>query len=167
MKAYAFVGYFDQSINKIYQHTWQFLSSRHISNYGMSPKNRQPHITLADYYDLDEENFIRNLEGLYQHQTLIDIELTQLGTFLGTGTLFYSPTMSMSLNTLHSTHHNKMQDFKTLGSYYNPGKWTPHVTVASRLIHEEMMKAFEYCKRSVIQGQITKLSLIEIIIETI
>lgn len=165
MKAYAFVGYFDESIQKTYHQIWQFLSEHGISDYGVKPERRKPHITLADYYDIEETSFTEHLESLYTNSPIIPIELTQLGHFLGTGTLFYAPTISNQLNTLHVLHHKQMKAFETDGSYYLPGSWTPHVTVASRLTHEQMMKSFDYCKRGVIKGRVTALALIEVIIE--
>lgn len=49
-------------------------------------------------------------------------------------------------------------------SFYLPGKWSPHCTIASRLDENKMIQAFRYCKSNIIKidATISEIALIEI-----
>ena len=93
------------------------------------------------------------------------ISLSILGTFIGTGTLFIAPTLSNELISFHVNHHNHFIEFnKNKNSFYLPGKWSPHCTIASRLDENKMIQAFRYCKSNItkIDATISEIALIEI-----
>ena len=85
--------------------------------------------------------------------------------FINTGTLFFAPTLSPELIHFHTNHHNKFKVFnENEGSFYLPGKWTPHCTMASRLSENNMIKAFAYCKSNPnkIYAKLSEIALIEV-----
>lgn len=165
MYAYALVAYLDTETEKSLKKLWEDLSKNDISHYGAENKGKRPHITIADYNNLDKVSFIAELDKFYKNKTKVDINLNTLGTFICSGTLFLSPTLSKELINFHAEHHNYFQAFKDDdNSFYLPGRWNPHCTIASRLDKENMLKAFQYCLDNLrkIHGKINEIALIEV-----
>ena len=63
MYVYAVVGYLDYETEDKFKNLWQVLSEKNITHYGVETKGKRPHITIADYHQLDKEKFI----NLFQH----------------------------------------------------------------------------------------------------
>lgn len=165
MYAYALVGYLDNETERNFKRLWTDLSDKNITQYGVENRGRRPHITIADYDNLDKNRFIELLEKFYEEKQKVEISLSILGTFINTGTLFIAPTLSTELLSFHSNHHNHFKEFnENEKSFYLPGKWSPHCTVASRLDEDKMLKAFRYCKSGMgkINCKLNEIALIEI-----
>lgn len=165
MYAYAFVGYFDYETEAHFREIWKGLSDSNITQYGVETKGKRPHITIADYDNLDINRFVELLDDFYDNKPKIDVSLNILGTFITTGTLFIAPAMSTELYDFHKNHHSYFKAFdKNKNSFYLTGMWSPHCTVASRLSEGNMIQAFGYCKRNIskINGKINEVALIEI-----
>lgn len=165
MYAYALVGYLDSETETCLQSLWKALSENNITQYGVDTKGKRPHITIADYDELDKERFMGILNKFYNNKTKIAISLNILGTFINTGTLFLAPTLSTELLDFHSSHHNYLKEFnENENSFYLPCRWTPHCTIASRLSEENMVQAFKYCKNNLykINGKLSEIALIEV-----
>lgn len=138
---------------------------KNITQYGIDTKGKRPHITIADYNNLDKDRFVSLLSEFYNSKSKIAISLNTLGTFINTGTLFLAPTLSTELLNFHSNHHNYFKSFnENENSYYLPGKWSPHCTIASRLSEDNMLTTFKYCKNNLneIYGKLNEIALIEI-----
>ena len=91
-------------------------------------------MTIADYDALDISRFIKSADGFYEDKEKVDLTLNTIGTFIGTGTLFFAPNLSTELLDFHSSHHDYFRTFnKNETSLYLPSKWSPHCTIASRL----------------------------------
>jgi 2'-5' RNA ligase len=165
MYAYAFVVYFDYETEKKYKNIWKDLSEKNITQYGVENKGKRPHITIADYDNLEKDRFIELLDKFYENKQKINISLNILGTFINTGTLFLAPTLSTELFDFHKNHHNYFRTFNdNKNSFYLPGKWIPHCTIASRLSEENMVLAFRYCKSSIsdVCCKLSEIALIEV-----
>jgi 2'-5' RNA ligase len=165
MYTYAFVAYLDNETESCFNKIWLELSESNITQYGVENKGKRPHITIADYDNLDKNVFIEQVDKFYEGDNKISIYFNMLGTFINTGTLFVAPTLSTELLDFHKSHHNHFAKFnENEKSFYLPGKWTPHCTIASRLNEEKMIQAFAYCKNNInkIHGKISELALIEV-----
>lgn len=166
MRNYAVVAYLDSQINNQFTSLWQALSDQNITDYGVRPKGKRPHLTLADYDEIEAEIIEKHFKDVYRDVCPIEIQLSVLGSFIGTGTLFFAPTFSMALRDFHANHHQMFDIEQKLGmSLYSPGNWIPHVTIASRLNEQQMIQAFSY-SRSVfqrIEATITEVSLIKVV----
>lgn len=165
MYAYAFVGYFDYETEKNFKNLWKDLSEKNITQYGVENKGKRPHITIADYENLEKDRFIELVDKFYEDKQKINIYLNILGTFINTGTLFLAPTLSSELFDFHRSHHNYLKAFNdNENSFYLPGKWSPHCTIASRLSEENMVQAFRYCKSSIsnVCCRLSEIALIEV-----
>jgi RimJ/RimL family protein N-acetyltransferase len=163
--AYAFVGYLDTKTEARFRQLWKNLSVNNITQYGVETKGKRPHITIADYDNLDKGRFINLLNEFYDNKTKIEICLNILGTFINTGTLFIAPALSTELLDFHRDHHNYFKEFnENENSFYLPGKWSPHCTIASRLSEESMVPAFGYCRNKInkLQAKLNEVALIEV-----
>lgn len=165
MNTYAVVGYLDSKTETYFKDLWINLSDRNISKYGVEAKGKRPHITIADYDNLELKSFIKLMDRFYEDKQKLDITLSILGTFINTGTLFIAPTLSGELLGFHKDHHNCFKLYnRNDDSLYLPGRWSPHCTIASRLNEDEMIEAFRYCKNKInrIPCKINQIALIEL-----
>ncbi|MBZ9688958.1 2'-5' RNA ligase family protein [Clostridium estertheticum] len=165
MYVYALVGYLDYETEEYFKNLWKDLSENNITQYGVDKKGMRPHITIADYDKLDVDKFVGVLNEFYKNKSKINIDLNILGTFINTGTLFLAPTLSTQLLQFHRSHHDHFKAFnEDEKSFYLPGMWNPHCTIASRLSEDNMVQAFMYCKSNPnkIYGKLNEIALIEI-----
>lgn len=161
---YAVAALFDNATEKCIKNLWNSLRDKEISNYGQEVKDRRAHITIADYNNLDKNSFIELMEEVYKDKNEIEISLSILGTFIKSGTLFVSAVITTELQEFHKSYHDRFSKFNDdPNSFYLPGKWVPHCTIASRLNDENMLKAFDYCSKELkmIKGKITEIALLE------
>lgn len=165
MYSYAFVGYLDYETEAQLKSLWKDLSDANITQYGIETEGKRPHITIADYDNLEKKRFIELLDNFYEEKRKIDMYLSILGTFINTGTLFVAPSLSSELLEFHRNHHSYFRKFnKNDKSFYLPGKWSPHCTIASRLSEENMIQVLRYCKNSISKTycKLNEIALIEI-----
>lgn len=165
MNVYALVGYLDYETEDYLKSLWKYLSENNITQYGVDKKSMRPHITIADYEKLSVDIFVGMLNEYYNNKSKINIDLNILGAFINTGTLFLAPTLSTQLLHFHKSHHDHFKAFnEDEKSFYIPGMWTPHCTIASRLNEDNMVRAFRYCKKNLnkIHGKLNEIALIEV-----
>lgn len=165
---YGFIALFERKTEELIKDIWRDLRKQSISFYAEEIKDRRPHITIASYNQLERDKFIQSMDHFYAATPELEIVFNTLGTFLNSGTLFISPTMSAPLSNLHRNHHDHFKKYNdNPDSLYLPGNWIPHCTLANRLSHEKLSDAFAYCtqKISTIKAKITEVALIETILE--
>ncbi|MET7021859.1 2'-5' RNA ligase family protein [Bacillus mycoides] len=120
----------------------------------------EPHITLADYNELDVNLYTKKLEEFVVFQ-----ENISAGTFPTNGTIFLAPTITDELLRLHHSYHDYFKTFHDNSqSYYVPGKWIPHCTIANGLNSNQFLSVMEYIyeKFNVTLASIEKLKLIKV-----
>ncbi len=161
---YALVGFLDDKTEKYIEGLWDELSQNNISHYAKETLNLRPHITIADYDNLDKEEFIVSLNEFYEAKSKVNVTFSALGTFLKTGILFLSPTITTTLVDFHHSHHEHFQQYTNEDSLYIPNRWIPHCTIANRLTQEKLIEAFNYCsnKIDIIDAKISEIALLEV-----
>ncbi|MBJ7960789.1 2'-5' RNA ligase family protein [Bacillus mycoides] len=126
----------------------------------------EPHITLADYKELDINLYTKRLEEFVAFQENIStVTFPSVGTFPTNGTIFLAPTITDELLRLHHSYHDYFKVFHdNLQSYYVPGKWVPHCTIANGLNLNQFLSVMEYIyeKFDVTIASIEKLKLIKV-----
>ncbi|PEA59023.1 hypothetical protein CON74_19705 [Bacillus thuringiensis] len=126
----------------------------------------EPHITIADYNELDVNLFIEKLKGFVAIQeSMSAVTFPSVGTFPTNGTIFLAPTVTDELLKLHHSYHDYFKNFHdNPNSYYVPGKWVPHCTIANHLNSTQFLSAMEYIYENfdVITASIEKLKLIKV-----
>ncbi|PGB04681.1 2'-5' RNA ligase family protein [Bacillus toyonensis] len=126
----------------------------------------EPHITLADYKGLDVNLYIEKLkEFVAIHENMAAVTFPSVGTFPTNGTIFLAPTTTDELLRLYQSYHDHFKTFHdNSNSYYVPGKWVPHCTIANYLNSTQFLSAMEYIYGNfdVITASIEKLKLIKV-----
>lgn len=95
----------------------------------------EPHITLADYKELDVNLYTKTLEEFVAFQENISaVTFPFVGTFPTNGTIFLAPTITNELLRFHHSYHDYFKTFHdNPNSYYVSEKWVPHCTIANQL----------------------------------
>ncbi|MBK5346274.1 2'-5' RNA ligase family protein [Bacillus sp. TH44] len=126
----------------------------------------EPHITLADYKELDVNLYTKRLEEFVAFQENIStVTFPSVGTFPTNGTIFLAPTINDELLRIHHSYHDYFKIFHdNPQSYYVPGKWIPHCTIANGLNLNQFLSVMEciYEKFDVTLASIEKLKLIKV-----
>ena len=126
----------------------------------------EPHITIADYNELDVNLYIEKLkEFVAIQENMTAVTFPSVGTFPTNGTIFLAPTITDELLRLHHSYHNYFKTFHdNLNSYYVPGKWVPHCTIANELNSNQFISVMEYIyeKFDLTTTSIEKLKLIKV-----
>ncbi|HDR4423637.1 TPA: 2'-5' RNA ligase family protein [Bacillus cereus] len=126
----------------------------------------EPHITLADYNELDVQLYTEKLEGFVAVQeNRAEVTFPSVGIFPTNGTIFLAPTTTDELLRLHHSYHDYFKTFHdNLNSYYVPGKWVPHCTIATKLHVNQFLIAMEYIygKFNYATASIEKIKLIKV-----
>lgn len=126
----------------------------------------EPHITFADYNELDVNLYTKKLEEFVVFQENISaVTFPSVGTFPTNGTIFLAPTITDELLRLHHSYHDYFKTFHdNPQSYYVPGKWIPHCTIANGLNSNQFLSVMEYIyeKFNVTLASIEKLKLIKV-----
>lgn len=161
---YALVGFLDDKTEQYIVGLWDELSQKNISHYAKETQNMRPHITIADYDKLNKEEFIELLNEFYEEKSKVNVTFSVLGTFLKTGTLFLSPTITKAIIGFHNSHHEYFLKYYNADSLYIPNRWIPHCTIANSLTHEKLIEAFNYYsnKIDIIDAKISEVALLEV-----
>ncbi|MGE6536586.1 2'-5' RNA ligase family protein [Bacillus luti] len=126
----------------------------------------EPHITLADYNELDVTVYIEKLkEFIATQENLATVDFPSIGTFPTNGTIFLAPTTTDEMLRFHHSYHDYFKTFHdNLNSYYVPGKWIPHCTIANRVNINQFLIVMEYVygKFDFATASIEKLKLIKV-----
>lgn len=126
----------------------------------------EPHITLADYNELDVNLYTEKLKEFVAFQeNIAAVTFPSVGTFPTNGTIFLAPTITNELLRFHHSYHDYFKTFHdNLQSYYVPGKWVPHCTIANGLNSNQFLNVMEYIyeKFDVTLASIEKLKLIKV-----
>ena len=165
-REYALLAYFDYETELQLKQLWGELHELGITDYGIAVKDRRPHLTLADYQDINIEKLSSMVYQYFHHQVQVPIRFNILGSFIGRKMLYLAPTMTKQLLDLHGNYHESFKEFnQNENSYYLPDCWVPHCTIAGRLTDETMMQAFEYCQKNIpcTHTKITEVGLVEVI----
>ena len=88
---YGVIVLFDGETEQMIKEIWKELKEKSISNYAYEVEDRRPHITLASYNHIDIKTFMRQMDEFYEDKEAIDITFSTIGSFLNSGTLFFSP----------------------------------------------------------------------------
>ncbi|WP_394405212.1 2'-5' RNA ligase family protein [Streptococcus sp. 20-1249] len=134
-----------------------------MSDYARQVQNRKPHVTLASYEIVDSQSeFIESLKQFCEQRSQFTVTLSSVGSFLQSGTVFFSPVLSGELQKLHAELYQQFKAWKT-DNLYSPGKWIPHLTLANYLSVEKLPHAFALCQQyPTLSGQARGMQLIEI-----
>lgn len=139
----------------------------------LSELGARPHVSLAVYNDdLDTSVFSEQLhefsEQLHEFAESLapfEFKLSSVGTFPGSeGVVFLAPVVTRQLLAVHAKYHEVFSQYDAFAmTYYLPGNWVPHCTVAIDLAAGEVTEAMAYCREAFqpITGRFQEIGLIE------
>ncbi|OFD61098.1 hypothetical protein BWGOE6_21050 [Bacillus mycoides] len=126
----------------------------------------EPHITLADYNELDVNLYTEKLKEFVAFQeNIAAVTFPSVGTFPTNGTIFLAPTITNELLRFHHSYHDYFKTFHdNPNSYYVPEKWVSHCTIAKGLNSNQFLSVMDYIyiKFDVTTASIEKLKLIKV-----
>ncbi|WP_088071694.1 2'-5' RNA ligase family protein [Gottfriedia luciferensis] len=163
---YGIVAIFDEETEQIIKDIWKELSEKSISFYAYEVINRKPHITLASYNHLNKIDFTKQFDEYFENKSELDITINSIGSFLNTGTLYFSPNVTKDLIEFHEDYHFHFKQYNdNPDSMYLPNKWIPHCTLANRLTTEKLSEAYTYClnRQELIVGKLKEVAIIEFV----
>ena len=134
--------YFDAVTETAIRDIWRELAERGISTYMYTSGNR-PHISLAIYQEIEVgvcQDRLKTFAGAYPTFQSI---MPNLGIFPSQASvLFVGPTVTPQLLDIHNRVHTLLSDIGSAPvSYYLPGYWNPHCTLAMDLPPENVPPA--------------------------
>lgn len=163
---YSVVAFFDEKTNEAIHGIWEEFKGIGINAYQSEVQGHVPHITLGNYQNnLDFDAFQAAMEKTYSNVQQIDLNMNVIGTFMDTGTIFIGPTMTRSLMDFHIKHHETFSPYhQNPKVLYEPEKWIPHLTLASELDSETLVKAFDYLTNKVtnIEACLKEVALVKV-----
>ncbi len=164
---YGVVLSFDAHTEKAIRKLWKELSDHGISHYAQEIENRKPHLTIADYSELNNEaEYCEQFARYYESASKMSLGFGTLGTFLNSGALFLSPNPTKKLLDFHSDHHRHFHTYSDFSNpVYHPGQWIPHCTIANGLDGEKLSEALRYATKrlTAIEAEVREVSLIKIV----
>lgn len=162
---YGVVLHFDFKTECIFNNLWKELSDNGISNYAYEIQNRRPHLTLADYSELEEPQYKELFDRYYESASRMSLTFNMIGTFINSGALFLSPNPTRELIELHFKHHTHFKEYSQFSnSMYSPERWIPHCTIANRLSNQQLLEALQYStnRLEMIEAEVQEISFVKI-----
>lgn len=127
---YAIELYYDEKTEKQLFQLAQGIADRKISTKFLEWQTR-PHLTLACFHDVDENECIRKLKVFAENHHAMPAYIGSVGMFNDTKTVFVSPVMTSSMYQFQRELHTALKGFDTKGlEWYCPDRWVPHCTIA-------------------------------------
>jgi hypothetical protein len=129
---------FDATTEATIRECWEALATAGISR-SMLDADATPHVTLSMTDEADLERFIPWLEGFAAEVGPFALFFQAIGCFPSTGVLFFAPTVTQALLTLHRDFHaGQPPGWQPKNSYYLPERWVPHCTAAFNLCADRL-----------------------------
>lgn len=162
---YAIVAGFDPQTEERIKKLWRGLAKERISDYATRVVDRQPHITLATFEKIiDDQAFQECLLSWRDSHSPLTFQVTGIGSFLGSEALYLAPLVTKSLLDFHDELHQVIEPYVVPLSHslYAPDRWLPHITLANYMTKEQLSQAMTYCKaqQSSFVGEIRKIQLL-------
>ena len=160
---YAIMLCFDKETESYFNDIITSIAASGASDYMIDAK-AIPHITIADFHTEKIGDVISVLEENISGFISGEVMWASLGSFVP-WVLFAAPVMNEYLHNACVRINSLIEPLAThCGSgQYLPYKWVPHTTLASRLNHDSLKKAFGVAmqKFSAIKGTCNRISLIQ------
>ena len=162
---YAIELFYDDASERAVRDIWDGLGAA-LGKPSLSELGARPHVSLAVYGDgLDTNGFPERLLEFARSIDPFDFMLSSLGTFPGQeGVVFLAPVVTRRLLAVHARFHEVFSKHENAGmSYYLPGNWVPHCTVAIDLSAAEVTAALAHCRKAFqpISGRFQEIGLVE------
>lgn len=101
-----------------------------------------PHVSMGIFDIVDDSDPVRVMEGVLRGLRPFSMTFDALGAFLP-GTLIAAPVMTDEMAAMNRAIHMVADQVFVPAKQYVYGTWVPHLTLASELTHEQLVRAFD------------------------
>ena len=162
---YAVELYFDPVSDRAVRRIWSEIADG-VGISTVSASGGRPHVSLAVYSDgLDHHSLSRELSAFSRSLIPFGFDLGSVGTFpTNEGVVFLAPVVTSELLDLHERFHTAFAKYGDWSStYYLPGNWVPHCTVATDLTDAVIGQAVQHCREYFrpMRGRFQEIGLVE------
>lgn len=159
---YAIIATLDETTNQKIRNLWQELKDMSLSDYAYQVRDREPHITLADFETIAVEEVLESLGDKLNLTLPLELSFQAIGSFLGSSIVFLGPTKTPGLAKLHKHIHDLLGQLVAVDSQYVPEVWIPHLTLANRIDEDKLTQVYAHCLNNLemTRGQITAIKVI-------
>ena len=160
--SYAVVLYFDyESSDRIYA-VKQLLTDNGIKINEIA----KPHISLAIYDDIDEQELIAKIKEFTRRRIDLFLTLSYIGIFPSNeNAVFLAPKVTQNLLDFHFEFLQFMSGLKSkLNAYYDVTAWVPHCTIGMNITDTELSKAVTILKDNAklpIEGRLDRIAIVK------
>ncbi|WP_367006257.1 2'-5' RNA ligase family protein [Streptococcus sp. ZY19097] len=89
---YAIIATLDETTNQKIRNLWQELKDMSLSDYAYQVRDREPHITLADFETIAVEEVLESLGDKLNLTLPLELSFQAIGSFWGSSIVFLGPT---------------------------------------------------------------------------
>jgi len=116
----------------------------------MPALNYPPHITLAVYDDIGEQELVHAFDLAIAGTTQITSRIERLGYFEAPHAiiLWAAPTLPAEVYSLHARVHSLL-DARLCRPNYRPGTWVPHCSLATSIDLSRKAESIDLANRSI------------------
>jgi len=161
--------YFDPATEAAIRTVWRELADSGVDD-TQPAQGFRPHVSLAVAVAVDEEALVEVLASFAADVQPFDVTLGSVGMFGNeeSGVVFYAPVVTQLLLTIHAEFHRRCTALSDDGtenggqSYYLPGRWIPHVTLAQALGEARARRALTIATAGVslpLHGRLVEIGL--------
>jgi RimJ/RimL family protein N-acetyltransferase len=164
--AYAAQLFFDSGVEQAVRAVWREMAESGSAPY-FDHSAERPHFTLSVYRSLDLAEARRRLADLASGQARLPVSFHSFGLFPSPKpAIFLGPLVTIALLELHTGVHERLDGLgePTGSSFYLPGRWVPHCSLAIQFDSARMDEAWQIARRLALPlaGEICEIGLIEI-----
>ncbi len=144
---FAIELFFDAATDQAARRVWSALAEQRIAPYLHESADR-PHVSLAVYDWLDVASCARTLEAFASATPAFPVTLASLGLFPIESVVFAAPVVTSHLLTLHAGVCALLASVaREPATYYLPGHWVPHCSLAVHFPAEHINRAISVCRQ--------------------
>jgi 2'-5' RNA ligase len=161
---YAIALYFNKEAEKYLNSLIVKIANTNGNKY-MTEHKIPPHLTIILFhYDGDIGQIIKTLDNNIEKFLKSKITFSFVGIF-NPAVVFVAPAMNNYLAGINNETINYLKDIKNIeyDKNYIANKWIPHLTLATKLNKEEIVKSIEIATKEfkTFEGQVETISLVE------
>lgn len=161
---FAVEMFFDEETEERFQTLWRTLSEKQISSV-LPAVGSHPHISFVAFETVDIGGLYEPLRAFAERIEPFTVKLSAIGVFPSAeGVVYIAPVVTGEMLEVHGMLHRCLNELGVPSiSYYRPGQWIPHCTVAINLPPEKVSVAVEICRSSDVFGdaRLVKVGLVE------
>jgi 2'-5' RNA ligase len=124
-----------------------------------------PHVSLASFEKFDFDRLFLVLKKIASRFSPVPFDFSSVASFSGKeGVLYLAPMVTPPLLQIHSQLQRALRGIvQDSNSYYLPGQWVPHCTIAFHLSPKKLVKGFQTIKKAKFNfsGRYQRLALVK------